>query len=158
MKKIIERWPLLLVVLAAFVIGLLVGGGGSEETAHKGHQHEAGAAQVEEQTWTCSMHPQIRQPKAGKCPLCFMDLVPTESGETGRENPRELTLSPNAIKLAQVPLPTVPVTPTTGAGHCSRKWDTAEVIRQPDACASLRDGWSGRIPGDRKIVENRSRP
>ncbi|MBI1830855.1 MAG: efflux RND transporter periplasmic adaptor subunit [Planctomycetes bacterium] len=26
--------------------------------------------------WTCSMHPQIRLPKAGKCPICGMDLVP----------------------------------------------------------------------------------
>jgi hypothetical protein len=25
--------------------------------------------------FTCSMHPQIRMPKAGKCPLCKMDLV-----------------------------------------------------------------------------------
>src|SRR5262245_32021756 len=26
--------------------------------------------------WTCSMHPQIRQPKPGSCPICGMDLVP----------------------------------------------------------------------------------
>jgi len=26
-------------------------------------------------TWTCSMHPQIRQPKPGKCPLCNMALI-----------------------------------------------------------------------------------
>ena len=25
--------------------------------------------------WTCAMHPQIRVPKAGKCPICAMDLV-----------------------------------------------------------------------------------
>ena len=101
MKKIIERWPLLLGLLAAFVIGLWLGGGGSKVEDHKGHAHTA-AAQVEEQIWTCSMHPQIRQPKAGKCPICFMDLVPAKSGETGRENPRQLTLSPHAVKLAQI--------------------------------------------------------
>lgn len=28
--------------------------------------------------YTCSMHPEIREPKAGKCPICHMDLVPVE--------------------------------------------------------------------------------
>jgi len=26
--------------------------------------------------WTCSMHPQVRLPKAGKCPICSMPLIP----------------------------------------------------------------------------------
>lgn len=26
--------------------------------------------------WTCSMHPQVRQPRPGKCPICGMDLIP----------------------------------------------------------------------------------
>lgn len=26
--------------------------------------------------YTCSMHPQIRMPRSGKCPICAMDLVP----------------------------------------------------------------------------------
>lgn len=26
--------------------------------------------------WTCAMHPQIKQPKRGKCPICAMDLIP----------------------------------------------------------------------------------
>ena len=26
--------------------------------------------------WTCSMHPQIRKPSPGRCPICGMDLVP----------------------------------------------------------------------------------
>ena len=28
--------------------------------------------------YTCSMHPEIREPEAGKCPICHMDLVPVE--------------------------------------------------------------------------------
>lgn len=28
--------------------------------------------------WTCSMHPQVRRPGPGKCPLCGMDLVPVK--------------------------------------------------------------------------------
>lgn len=28
--------------------------------------------------WTCSMHPQVRLPGPGKCPICGMDLIPVE--------------------------------------------------------------------------------
>lgn len=28
--------------------------------------------------WTCSMHPQVRQPGPGRCPICGMDLIPIE--------------------------------------------------------------------------------
>ncbi|HKY64008.1 MAG TPA: multicopper oxidase domain-containing protein [bacterium] len=39
----------------------------------------AGGAPAEEATiYTCPMHPEIRQPAPGKCPLCGMDLVPVE--------------------------------------------------------------------------------
>ncbi|MEZ5326078.1 MAG: efflux RND transporter periplasmic adaptor subunit [Verrucomicrobiales bacterium] len=30
--------------------------------------------------WTCSMHPQIRQPDPGLCPICSMDLIPLQDG------------------------------------------------------------------------------
>lgn len=29
--------------------------------------------------WTCSMHPQIKQPESGKCSICGMDLVPAQA-------------------------------------------------------------------------------
>ncbi|MBI3468501.1 MAG: hypothetical protein HY000_36325, partial [Planctomycetes bacterium] len=28
-----------------------------------------------EEVWTCSMHPQVRLPKPGRCPICGMTLV-----------------------------------------------------------------------------------
>ncbi|MFN3551067.1 MAG: efflux RND transporter periplasmic adaptor subunit [Endomicrobiia bacterium] len=31
--------------------------------------------------WTCSMHPQVRQNKPGKCPVCAMELIPIYKGE-----------------------------------------------------------------------------
>lgn len=39
---------------------------------------EAGAAKSSAQIYTCPMHPEIRQPEPGKCPLCGMSLVPVE--------------------------------------------------------------------------------
>lgn len=35
---------------------------------------ETGAASGD--TWTCSMHPQIRLPSPGRCPICGMELIP----------------------------------------------------------------------------------
>lgn len=56
-----------------------------------------------ETSWTCSMHPQINLPKAGKCPICFMDLIPivSEADEDDGDRP-SLTLSENASKLAGI--------------------------------------------------------
>jgi len=31
--------------------------------------------------WTCSMHPQVRANKPGKCPICGMELIPIYKGE-----------------------------------------------------------------------------
>lgn len=53
--------------------------------------------------WTCSMHPQIKQPKPGKCPLCAMDLIPvSKTDPDAEEGPREITLSERAMKLAEI--------------------------------------------------------
>jgi Cu(I)/Ag(I) efflux system membrane fusion protein len=35
-----------------------------------------GAAAAGSDTWTCSMHPQIRLPNPGRCPICGMPLIP----------------------------------------------------------------------------------
>lgn len=52
--------------------------------------------------YTCSMHPQIRQPEPGLCPVCAMDLIPVTGDFSGTTGPRELQLSENAIKLAEI--------------------------------------------------------
>lgn len=53
--------------------------------------------------WTCSMHPQIRQPGPGKCPICAMDLIPVETGEQGgNDSPRTLVMSESALALADI--------------------------------------------------------
>ena len=41
-----------------------------KETADKANEVDAVAV------FTCSMHPQIKLAKPGKCPICAMDLIP----------------------------------------------------------------------------------
>ncbi len=62
------------------------------------------AAERQVEVWTCSMHPQIRQPKPGKCPLCAMDLIPSGGGGAEKTGPSELIMSPSACKLADIRL------------------------------------------------------
>lgn len=45
----------------------------------KAHDHQGEAAEKQGQVWTCPMHPSIRSPKPGQCPICGMDLILAES-------------------------------------------------------------------------------
>jgi len=51
--------------------------------------------------WTCSMHPQIRMPNPGKCPICGMDLIPLIQGE-GQHDDHSVHLTREAAALANV--------------------------------------------------------
>ncbi len=114
-KKPAPRNPLRVVIIAlfvglAFIAGYLLNGiiAQPKETVSE----SAG-----QQSWTCSMHPQIRQPKPGKCPICFMDLIPVETEEAAMPmGPRQISFSPEAIKLME--MQTAPV---------ERKPATAEI-------------------------------
>jgi Cu(I)/Ag(I) efflux system membrane fusion protein len=52
------------------------------------------------------MHPQIQLPAPGKCPICFMDLIPVKrdsaSDEMEAVSLRTITITPQARKLAEV--------------------------------------------------------
>lgn len=42
------------------------------------------------------MHPQIRQDKPGKCPICAMDLIPVRKSSFS-----DKAIDPNAIQLSE---------------------------------------------------------
>jgi Cu(I)/Ag(I) efflux system membrane fusion protein len=89
-------------VTAALILGIWIGSLGKRpEPAVTAHEEKS-----EVQWWTCSMHPQIKLPEPGKCPICFMDLIPLEV--TGNDDgPRELKLSDTAVRLAEIATGTV---------------------------------------------------
>lgn len=97
----------LFVVLGLFLGWLLFGT--SSEASHEGHNHATeqtqGAEENESGIWTCSMHPQIRMDKPGKCPICAMDLIPlkkTASAGDAAVDPSAIQLSEEAMALADV--------------------------------------------------------
>ncbi len=75
------------IVLLCLLAGLLAGrylvpshaSHGTPPSSEAAPPSQSAAAQV----WTCSMHPQIRLPQPGSCPICGMDLVPASSGGSG---------------------------------------------------------------------------
>ncbi len=84
-------------VAVAFIAGFLIRGGGDSPPADGDAARQAAA-----EFWTCSMHPQIRLPEAGKCPICFMDLIPVDQGAGEDLGDRQLAMSESAIKLAEI--------------------------------------------------------
>lgn len=89
----------------ALLVGLLAGGlifGLSKKPQESEHLHTETTDVNGETTWTCSMHPQIRQQEPGDCPICGMDLIPLESDQGGDADPDAIRMSPTAIMLAGV--------------------------------------------------------
>lgn len=97
-------------LVLALVVGLLVGryAFAPDGDSHAGHNPGSAAvtgaaASPQAEVWTCSMHPQIRQPGPGKCPICGMALIPVGSGAAGADDgPRTLVMSESARGLADI--------------------------------------------------------
>lgn len=68
---------------------------------------QAASAGDAQQIYTCPMHPQIRQPGPGRCPICGMALVPASSGSADLDE-FAVTIEPAQRRLAQIE--TAPVT------------------------------------------------
>lgn len=100
----IPKKNILLALGLGVLLGLVSGRGcfsrqspKEESGIHALHEEEAA------EFWTCSMHPQIQKPNPGSCPLCGMDLIPVVTDSSSEsDNLREISLSPAALKLAQI--------------------------------------------------------
>ena len=103
-KQKLIRWAI--IVILAFGVGYLFRGG--DATRHEMEHPHGEEASADIEFWTCAMHPQIHLPGPGQCPLCGMNLVPVTSGAGDQVvGPREIRMSPAAVKLAEIQ--TVPV-------------------------------------------------
>lgn len=109
-KKTINKQYIIygLILLAGLFFGWLIFSGNSssnnesENASHAeehDHDHDHG-----DEVWTCSMHPQIRMDKPGKCPLCAMDLTPLKTTGSGEEaiDHNAIQLSAEAVALANI--------------------------------------------------------
>ncbi|MFU8848412.1 MAG: efflux RND transporter periplasmic adaptor subunit [Opitutales bacterium] len=105
-KRLLFILAALAAVAAAFALGKSSGRSGSDhgDSPHAAHgSAEETAADTAVETWTCSMHPQVRQPDPGDCPLCGMDLIPVQNDEDEEETELpQLRVSERAAALMQI--------------------------------------------------------
>ena len=93
------KWKYTLILCAGLVAGYWLGHSRSSQV----HDAvDAGADDAKVVEYTCSMHPQIRQPNPGLCPLCAMDLIPVQDGDGADAGPRAISMSPAARALARI--------------------------------------------------------
>ncbi|MFV8442249.1 efflux RND transporter periplasmic adaptor subunit [Flavobacterium sp. LB2P44] len=57
--------------------------------------------------YTCSMDPQVKEDKPGKCPICHMDLTPIKSDDTAVN---EISLSKQQLQLGNITIQTIATT------------------------------------------------
>jgi Cu(I)/Ag(I) efflux system membrane fusion protein len=92
----------ILIISITLIIGIFIGW----LFFHPSRKAEKKSDQLMETTkstiWTCSMHPQIRMPEPGKCPICGMDLIPLVQNSTTSIDPGSIHLTPEAAQLANV--------------------------------------------------------
>ena len=69
---------------------------------HSGHEMEK-----ETTFYTCSMDPQVKEDKPGKCPICHMPLTPIKNND---KNANEISLSKQQIQLGNITTQTIAAT------------------------------------------------
>lgn len=75
----------------------------TSRTNKEGQQSSATQQEKTIKYWTCSMHPQIKLPKPGLCPICAMDLIPVyEGGGDDAGGEVSLTLNATGRQLAEI--------------------------------------------------------
>ncbi|MCM8809502.1 MAG: efflux RND transporter periplasmic adaptor subunit [Candidatus Omnitrophica bacterium] len=98
---------LILVVIFLFIIF-------SPKNIFSQHQHISPKGQekpsyIEKKVkfWTCSMHPQIKLPNPGKCPICFMDLIPVYEEKEVKKGLPIISFTEQERKFAEIETSTV---------------------------------------------------
>ncbi len=106
MKILTRSLPVLFIVVLAFWLGRKWA---AAPESHETHGAASQASTAKAPTvWTCSMHPQVRLPEFGKCPICFMDLIPAPSGDE-RDDRSAPILSMSEAARAMAEIETAPV-------------------------------------------------
>ena len=127
-----------LAVIGGLLAGYLIFGNNSNEGLAIEHDHSQEMESGE--MWTCSMHPQVMQPEPGDCPICGMDLIPTESGADGLAL-GQFKMTKNAMALADIRTTTVG-SGTSGANTLKL---SGTIVENKKAIATQAAYFAGRI-------------
>ena len=101
-----KKYKKYIIAAGILILGIILGNvfsGGDSATTHTDGEHEYVQDPVT-QLWTCSMHPQIKMEKPGKCPICGMTLIPLETSSDSSENiaDDEIVMNEQSYQLANI--------------------------------------------------------
>ncbi len=107
MKTSVKKYlsPLAFLIIGLFIGWLIFGSSSNTESSKKSSDISSTQSvenNAKETIWTCSMHPQIRRKKPGKCPICGMTLIPLENANSTDENPAAVQMTEAAVRLANI--------------------------------------------------------
>jgi Cu(I)/Ag(I) efflux system membrane fusion protein len=141
MKDLLKNKKALLSWLLAWVLGGLIGWfikpSNDQTIKSSAHQH----AETTDEVWTCSMHPQVRLPEPGSCPICGMDLIRAASKpSTADANPLVYEMTPEAVAMANIHTSRV-----TGVSAEGELFLTGKVKADERQLASITAKFPGRI-------------
>ncbi|MFV8465792.1 efflux RND transporter periplasmic adaptor subunit [Flavobacterium sp. LB1P62] len=94
--KALKKISILFLILTAFIACNT-----KNKEDHSTHQTK------ESLFYTCSMDPQVKEDKPGKCPICHMELTPMKNDESAVN---EIALSAQQIKLGNITTQTIATT------------------------------------------------
>lgn len=101
-----KRWKLILagIIVVIIVVNVFSAIFAKKGDPHAGHTMAGDSQEKKVRYWTCSMHPQIKLPKEGLCPICAMNLIPVYESDGEDEGGLEVSLILNEAgqKLAEV--------------------------------------------------------
>ena len=102
MRRIASRLVAVVLVGTGMAGGYALRAAMAPESGRTTVQIPAANGQKQAQVYTCSMHPQIRQPAPGLCPICGMELIPVAGGEDEEVRPRAFVISEAAKALMDI--------------------------------------------------------
>ncbi len=97
----------ILLVIIAFLLGAAITFTVSKQSNVAIDDRADHPDHANETTWTCSMHPQIKLPEFGDCPICGMDLIPLEPMNSSDGSDVDLSFTSNERRIANVRTETV---------------------------------------------------
>ncbi|MBF4491554.1 efflux RND transporter periplasmic adaptor subunit [Flavobacterium sp. MR2016-29] len=121
-----------MITLLSILLMVMIACNSKNKEDHSGHK------MTDETTfYTCSMDPQIKEDKPGKCPICHMHLTPVKLDKT---NSNEISLSKQQIRLGNISLQSI----TTSQSSVSQNYTGTLAINQ-DKINSVSSRAMGRI-------------
>jgi Cu(I)/Ag(I) efflux system membrane fusion protein len=93
------RKKIKIIGLLAIFLSVMIACNSKNKEDHSGHK-------MTDETifYTCSMDPQVKEDKPGKCPICHMTLTPAKKNDA---DPNEISLSKQQIRLGNITTQTI---------------------------------------------------